>query len=174
MPTPPKLSLTVFRAMKGIKQCHHFRFDVTQPGVVFRKEFADSEKERCELLLDVEVLPPILRPRPTHHLASTQHTTWPRPTHHLASTQHTTWPRPSPPPGLDPHTTWPRPSTPPGLDPAHHLASTHTPPGLDPAHHLAWPKPERGTSTQKFGNFSQQKGHHMSSARRGGGELSVV
>ena len=54
-----------FRVMKGIKQFHHFRFDEAQPGVVFRKEFADSEEERCELLLDDEVLPPPRRPRPS-------------------------------------------------------------------------------------------------------------
>ena len=49
--------------MKGIKQYHHFRFDVAQPGVVFRKEYADSEEEKCELL-DAEVFPPPHRPQP--------------------------------------------------------------------------------------------------------------
>ena len=53
-----------FRLMKGIKQYHHFRFDETQPGVVFRQEYSDSEEERYELLLHSEVLPPPHRPQP--------------------------------------------------------------------------------------------------------------
>ena len=53
-----------FRLMKGIKQYHHFRFDAAQSGVVYRREYSDSEEERCELLLDSEVLPPQHRPQP--------------------------------------------------------------------------------------------------------------
>ena len=53
-----------FRVMPGIKRYRHFRFDYTQPGMLFRKEYADSEEESFRILQDPRQLPPAHRPPP--------------------------------------------------------------------------------------------------------------
>ena len=51
-----------FRVMPGIKRYHHFCFDSTQPGMLFRKEYADSEEESFCILQDPRQLPSAHRP----------------------------------------------------------------------------------------------------------------
>ena len=41
-----------FKRINGIKKYHHFRFTSNNPGVVFMKEYSDSEEESLELLKD--------------------------------------------------------------------------------------------------------------------------
>ena len=53
-----------FRVVPGNKRYHHFRFDSTQPGMLFRKEYADSEEESSRILQDPRQLPPAHRPQP--------------------------------------------------------------------------------------------------------------
>ncbi|RXM91382.1 hypothetical protein EOD39_21237 [Acipenser ruthenus] len=52
-----------FRMMLGIKK-YHFRFDTARSGMVFRKQYSDSEEEMFALLRDDTCLPPADRPQP--------------------------------------------------------------------------------------------------------------
>ncbi|KAK1150522.1 hypothetical protein AOXY_G33768 [Acipenser oxyrinchus oxyrinchus] len=52
-----------FRMMLGIKK-YHFRFDAAYHGMVFRKQYSDSEEEMFALLRDDTCRPPADRPQP--------------------------------------------------------------------------------------------------------------
>lgn len=45
------------RKLVGIKKYHHFRFTIDSPGVVFVKEFSDSDEIAVNLLKDEPWVP---------------------------------------------------------------------------------------------------------------------
>ena len=47
-----------FRKVPNITKFHHFRFDVSEPGIVYYREFVSSEEQKFNLLKQQTILPP--------------------------------------------------------------------------------------------------------------------
>ena len=64
---------TLFRSFPGIWKYHHFRFDVSEPGIVFAKEFNNTEEVKYKLTLQDDwpeihhQLPPSITPTGMSH-----------------------------------------------------------------------------------------------------------
>ena len=47
-----------FRKIPNITKYHHFRFDVSEPGIIYYREYVSSKEQKFDLLKQLTILPP--------------------------------------------------------------------------------------------------------------------